>query len=109
MSLAGGKGAFVSSGYTTFTATPDFGESKPSRASANGETWRDPPAIIPEGKTTISDNGTLISTAPQRFNILRSADAGKTSQEVFTFTPEIENLHGAEGLRDAAFGYVSGK
>ena len=82
---------------------------KPSRASADGKTWRDLPATIPEGKITISDKGTLISTAGQRFNILRSADAGKTWQEVFTFTPETENVHGGQGLRDAAFGYVSGK
>jgi len=82
---------------------------KPSRASADGQTWRDLPAAIPEGKITISDKGTLISTSGQRFNILRSADGGKTWQEVFTFTPETENVHGGQGLRDAAFGYVTGK
>ncbi len=82
---------------------------KPSRASADGRTWRDLPATVPEGKVTVSDKGTLISTAAQRFNILRSADGGKSWQEVFTFKPETENVHGAQGLRDAAFGFVTGK
>ncbi len=82
---------------------------KPSRASADGKTWRDLPATVPEGKVTVSDKGTLISTSAQRFNILRSADAGKSWQEVFTFKPETENVNGAQGLRDATFGFVTGK
>lgn len=81
----------------------------PSRASADGKTWRDLPATVPAGKVTASDKGTLISTSPQRFNILRSEDGGKTWAEVFTFKPETEYVHGAQGLRDAAFGFVSGR
>ena len=81
----------------------------PARASADGQTWRDLPATVPSGKITVSDKGTLISTDPQRFNILRSADGGKTWTEVFTFKPETEYVHGAQGLRDAAFGFVSGR
>ena len=41
--------------------------------------------------------------------ILRSADAGKSWQEVFTFQSETENVHGGQGLRDATFGFVTGK
>ena len=60
-------------------------------------------------KVVASDKGTLISIDLQRFNILRSTDGGTTWQEVFTFKPETENVHGAQGLRDAAFGFVTGK
>jgi hypothetical protein len=81
---------------------------KPSRASADGQTWRDLPATVPLGQVIASDRGTLISIHAQRFNILRSADGGKTWQEVHRYQPE-EIPGGAQGLRDGAFGYVSGK
>ncbi len=82
---------------------------KPSRASADGKTWRDLPATVPAGQITASDKGTLISTDKQRFTILRSADEGKTWTEVFTFKPETEHVHGAQGLQDAAFGFLNAK
>jgi hypothetical protein len=79
---------------------------KPSRATEDGKTWRDLPAAIPEGQIIASDKGTLISIHQQRFNILRSADGGKTWDEVHSYTPEkIEG--GAQGLRDGAFGLVA--
>jgi hypothetical protein len=56
-----------------------------------------------------SPAGTLISIDRQRFNILRSADGGETWSEVHTFQPETEHVHGAQGLRDIAFGYVTGQ
>lgn len=79
----------------------------PARASADGQTWRDLPAGIPPGQLIASDKGTLISIAGNRYNIQRSADDGKTWAEVFSFKPETENVHGGQGLRDVAFGYVS--
>jgi len=82
---------------------------KPSRASADGTTWRDLPATIPAGQVVASDKGTLISIDKQRYNILRSADDGKSWQEVFTFTPETEYVHGSQGLKDGVFGFVTGK
>jgi photosystem II stability/assembly factor-like uncharacterized protein len=79
---------------------------KKSRASADGKTWRDLPAAVPEGKIIASDKGTLISIASQRFNILRSTDGGKSWQEVHSYTPpDIKG--GAQGLRDGAFGLVA--
>jgi hypothetical protein len=81
---------------------------KPSRASADGKTWRDLPAAVPLGQVIASDKGTLISIHPQRTNILRSGDAGKTWQEVHTYKPE-EIGGGSQGLRDGAFGYLSAK
>jgi photosystem II stability/assembly factor-like uncharacterized protein len=78
----------------------------PSRASADGQTWRDLPATIPAGQIVASDKGALISIAPQRFNIQRSTDNGQTWTEVFSFKPETENVHGAQGLRDVASGHV---
>ncbi len=56
-----------------------------------------------------SDKGTLINIDPRRFTILRSPDAGNTWQEVFTFKPETQYVHGSQGLRDIAFGYVNGE
>lgn len=79
---------------------------KPSRASADGQTWRDLPAAIPAGQIISSDTGTLASIAPQRFNILRSADGGKSWQEVHRFEPP-QITGGAQGLRDGAFGLLS--
>jgi photosystem II stability/assembly factor-like uncharacterized protein len=79
---------------------------KKSRASADGKTWRDLPAAVPEGKIIASDKGTLISIQPQRTNILRSTDGGKSWQEVHSYTPpDIKG--GAQGLRDGAFGLVA--
>lgn len=79
---------------------------KKSRASADGKTWRDLPAAVPEGKIIASDTGTLISIQPQRTNILRSTDGGKSWQEVHSYTPpDIKG--GAQGLRDGAFGLVA--
>jgi photosystem II stability/assembly factor-like uncharacterized protein len=82
---------------------------KPSRVSADGKTWRDLPATVPAGQVVVSDKGTLISIDKQRFDIQRSTDGGKSWQEVFTFKPETENVHGAQGLKDVAFGFVTGK
>jgi hypothetical protein len=46
-----------------------------------------------------------VSIDRQRFNILRSADGGKTWQEVHQFEPE-KISGGAQGLRDGAFGFL---
>ena len=79
---------------------------RPSRASADGETWRDLPEAVPAGKIIASDKGTLVSIDRQRFNILRSADGGKTWQEVHRYQPpDIKG--GAQGLRDGAFGFLT--
>ena len=79
---------------------------KPSRASADGKTWRDLPAAVPAGQIIASDSGTLISIDKPRFNILRSTDGGKSWTEVHSYTPpDIKG--GAQGLRDGAFGLVS--
>lgn len=81
---------------------------KPSRASADGKTWRDLPAAVPPGQIIASDKGTLISIHQQRTNILRSADGGKTWQEVHSYQPE-KIQGGAQGLRDGAFGFLTAK
>lgn len=79
---------------------------KPSRASADGKTWSDLPAAVPNGQIIASDQGTLVSIHPQRFNILRSADRGESWEEVYSYPPDkIEG--GAQGLRDGAFGRVA--
>ena len=78
---------------------------KPARASADGKTWRDLPAAVPAGQIIASDKGTLVSIDRQRFNILRSTDAGKTWQQVHAFEPE-KISGGAQGLRDGAFGFL---
>jgi len=67
------------------------------------------PATVPAGQVAASDKGTLISIEKQRFDIQRSTDGGKSRQEVFAFKPETENVHGAQGLKDVAFGFVTGK
>jgi hypothetical protein len=78
---------------------------KPSRASTDGKTWRALPDAVPAGQIITSDKGTLINIQPQRFNILRSGDGGKTWSEVHTYKPaDIQG--GAQGLRDGAFGYL---
>jgi photosystem II stability/assembly factor-like uncharacterized protein len=78
---------------------------QPSRASADGHTWRALPAAVPVGQVIASDRGTLISIHPQRTNILRSADGGTTWQEVHKYEPPALD-GGAQGLRDGAFGFV---
>jgi photosystem II stability/assembly factor-like uncharacterized protein len=79
---------------------------KKSRASADGKTWRDLPAAVPDGKIIASDKGTLISIHPSRTNIQRSTDGGKTWQEVFHYVaPDIKG--GAQGLSAGAFGLVA--
>lgn len=80
---------------------------KAALASSDGESWHDLPRSIPAGKVIASPEGTLISIDRQRCNILRSTDGGKSWQEVYTFQPEIEVVHGGQGLRDIAFGYVA--
>jgi hypothetical protein len=79
---------------------------KKSRASVDGQTWRDLPAAVPEGQVIASDKGTLISIHPQRFNIQRSTDGGQTWQEVHAFVA-ADIKGGAQGLRDGAFGLVA--
>ncbi|MCP5541031.1 MAG: exo-alpha-sialidase [Akkermansiaceae bacterium] len=79
---------------------------KPSRASADGKTWRELPAAVPQGQIIASDKGTLVSIHQQRTNILRSTDGGETWDEVYSYEPEkLEG--GAQGLRDGAFGLVA--
>ena len=79
---------------------------KQSRASTDGQSWRDLPAAVPEGQVISSDQGTLISIHPQRFNILRSTNGGQSWSEVHSFVPaEIQG--GAQGLRAGAFGFVA--
>jgi hypothetical protein len=79
---------------------------KPSRASADGKTWRDLPASVPNGQVIASNQGTLVSIHPQRCNILRSSDRGASWEEVYSYQPDqIEG--GAQGLRDGAFGLVA--
>lgn len=78
----------------------------PSRASADGKSWRDLPEAVPAGQVIASPEGTLVSINARRFNILRSSDGGKSWEEVYRFEPETEHVHGAQGPRDIAFGYV---
>lgn len=80
-----------------------------SRASADGKVWRDLPEAVPAGQVAASDRGTLISIDRRRYNILRSADGGRTWNEVYAFEPESEHVHGTQGLRDIAFGYTTAK
>ncbi len=76
-----------------------------SRASADGQIWRDLPAAMPAGSVVASDTGTLVCVDNKRSNILRSADGGKTWQEVFTF--EMAKISGgAQGLRAVSWGMV---
>ena len=80
-----------------------------ARASADGRIWRELPSDIPTGKIVASAEGTLISIDRQRYNILRSTDGGESWTEVFKFEPETEHVHGAQGLRDIVFGYITTK
>lgn len=78
---------------------------KPSRASADGKSWRDLPAAVPEGSVTASDTGTLVCVDNKRANILRSTDGGASWHEVFAFQmPKITG--GAQGLRAVSWGLV---
>ncbi len=82
---------------------------KKSCASADGRIWRELPPGIPAGKIVAAPGGTLISIDRRRADILRSSDDGKTWQQVYAFKPETKYVHGAQGLRDVAFGYVTAK
>lgn len=79
---------------------------KTSRASADGKTWRDLPAAIPQGQIISSDKGTLINIHPQRTSILRSNDGGKSWSEVHRYDPDAVQ-GGAQGLRDGAHGFIA--
>ena len=81
---------------------------KEARASADGRTWRTLPEGIPTGEIVASDEGTLVNIDRKRTSILRSTDGGETWEEVHAFEePKSEYIHGAQGLRDIAFGYVT--
>ncbi|MEK6234207.1 MAG: glycoside hydrolase [Planctomycetales bacterium] len=86
-----------------FWLTSDSG----SRRSVDGRRWHALPKTTPAGKIAVSDQGTLISIDRGRFNILRSDDDGKTWNEAYRFEPETEHVHGAQGLRDIAFGHAT--
>lgn len=79
---------------------------KPSRASADGETWRDLPAAVPLGQVIASEGGTLVSIHPQRCKVLRSTDRGANWTEVHAYEPDAVG-GGAQGLRDGAWGKVA--
>jgi len=77
-----------------------------SRSSADGESWKDLPEDMPRGNIIASDKGTLISYARNRLGLLRSDDGGKSWEEVHTYEdPGIGG--GAQGVRDAVFGYAA--
>ena len=80
-----------------------------ARRSGTGKTWHDLPPGIPSGKIIASPAGTLISIDRRRFNILRSTNGGQSWDEVYSFEPETQHVHRAQGLRDIAFGYTSAK
>ena len=61
------------------------------------------------GKNRGIRNGALISIDRRRADILRSSDGGMTWKQVYAFEPETEYVHGAQGLRDVAFGYITAK
>ena len=79
---------------------------KPSRASADGVTWRSLPDTVPSGKIATSDKGTLVCVDVKRGDILRSADGGQSWQTVYQF--EMEKIEGgAQGLRAIEWGLVA--
>ena len=79
---------------------------KTAKASKDGITWRDLPATTPSGRVAKSDKGTLVSVSKSRNLILRSADGGKTWEEVYRFTPDPKATGGAQGFGDVEFGLV---
>lgn len=80
----------------------------PPRASADGRAWRDLPEAVPGGQVVASAAGTIINIDRRRTSILRSGDGGETWEEVHAFDPpDSEHIHGAQGLRDIAFGFVT--
>lgn len=81
--------------------------SQSARASSDGQVWRELPAEMPTGKIMAAPTGTLVCIDRRRTNILRSSDGGVSWQQVYAFAPETEHVHGAQGLRDIAFGYSS--
>ncbi len=83
---------------------------KGAKASADGSSWRDLPEGIPTGKIVASPEGALINIDRKRTTILRSGDGGKSWEEVHAYEePQSEHIHGAQGLRDLAFGYITEK
>jgi photosystem II stability/assembly factor-like uncharacterized protein len=80
--------------------------SKSARRSADGTTWHDLPNGIPSGKIVASPSGTLINIDRRRFSILRSTNGGQNWEEVHSFQPEVQHVHGAQGLRDITLGFV---
>ena len=79
---------------------------KAARESKDGRVWHDLPGDIPPGKIIASPEGTLINIDRRRSSILRSNDGGESWNEVYSFPAETKFVHGAQGLRDIAFGYV---
>jgi hypothetical protein len=80
---------------------------KGSRSSEDGLNWRDLPGDIPSGQIIASPEGTLINIDRTRTTILRSTDRGHSWKEVFSYEePKSPHIHGAQGLRDIAFGLV---
>lgn len=81
---------------------------KPSRASADGKTWRDLPTAVPAGQVIVSPTGALVNIDRQRTTILRSEDGGENWTQVHAYEPPAsDHLHGAQGLRDIAFGHLT--
>ncbi|MEO0415063.1 MAG: hypothetical protein AAF226_08945 [Verrucomicrobiota bacterium] len=79
-----------------------------AKATADGKTWRELPKGVPTGKILASPKGSLININRRRCSILRSGDAGKSWLEVFSYKePKSEYIHGAQGLRDVAYGYIT--
>lgn len=79
-----------------------------SRATKDGKSFRDLPDGIPAGEIVASPEGTLINIERRRCSILRSDDGGASWSEVFVYDePKSEHIHGAQGLRDITFGYVT--
>lgn len=76
------------------------------RASDDGKTWCDLPAAVRSGKVSASDKGKLVCVDFKCSNILRSADRGKSWQELHAF--QMPNLSGgAQGLRAIERGRVA--
>ncbi len=83
---------------------------KPSRASADGKIWRDLPAAVPTGQVIVSPTGALINIDRQRTTILRSDNSGESWTEVHAYEPpDSPHIHGAQGLRDIAFGHLNAR